>query len=76
MSKLMLIVRREYMAIVASKSFIAMTLLSPLILLLCAALPIGMAYINEQNADQETVTVIDQSAARYGLALKLSLIHI
>lgn len=72
MSKLMLIVRREYMAIVASKSFIAMTLLSPLILLLCAALPIGMAYINEQNADQETVTVIDQSAARYGLALKSS----
>lgn len=72
MSKLMLIVRREYMAIVASKSFIAMTLLSPLILLLCAALPIGMAYINEQNADQETVTVIDQSAARYGRALKSS----
>lgn len=72
MSKLMLIVRREYMAIVASKSFLAMTLLSPLILLLCAALPIGMAYINEQNADQETVTVIDQSAARYGLALKSS----
>ncbi len=72
MSKLMLIVRREYMAIVASKSFIAMTLLSPLILVLCVALPIGMAYINEQNADQETVTVIDQSAARYGLALKSS----
>lgn len=70
MNKLLIIIRREYMAIVGSKSFLVMTILSPLILLMCVAMPIVIEHFNDQASEQETVTVIDQSSRRYGLALK------
>ncbi len=70
MNKLLIIIRREYMAIVGSKSFLVMTILSPLILLMCVATPIVIEHFNDQASEQETVTVIDQSSRRYGLALK------
>lgn len=70
MNKLLIIIRREYRAIVGSKSFLVMTILSPLILLMCVATPIVIEHFNDQASEQETVTVIDQSSRRYGLALK------
>lgn len=82
MNKLPIIVRREYLAIVASKSFVVMTIISPLILILCIALPIAIEHFNNQMSEQLTITVIDQSAQHYGQSLKshdqykLSLIHI
>lgn len=70
MNKLFIIIRREYMAIVGSKSFLVMTILSPLILLMCIGAPIVIEHFNDQASEQETVTVIDQSSRHYGLALK------
>ncbi len=70
MNKLFIITRREYMSIVGSKSFLVMTILSPLILLMCIGAPIVIEHFNNQASEQEVVTVIDQSSQRYGLALK------
>ncbi len=70
MNKLPIIVRREYLAIVASKSFVVMTIISPLILILCIALPIAIEHFNNQMSEQLTITVIDQSAQHYGQSLK------
>ncbi len=62
MSKLRLIIQREYMALVGRKSFIVMTLLIPVIMVLCMVLPMWLAEINGSSTTQKTtVTVVDET---------------
>ena len=68
MSKLHLIIGREYMAIVGRKSFIVVTLLIPFLVLLCGAIPAVIGYFNATGSDVETVIVVDHSG-RYGNAI-------
>ena len=60
MNRLFLIVRREYLNIVARKSFIVMTLLIPLLSVLCMAAPALLMGLND--GDQKTVVVIDEGS--------------
>ena len=41
MNRLSLIIRREYMSLVARKSFIVTTLLMPVLMIACVLIPIG-----------------------------------
>ena len=68
MEKLKLIILREYMSIVGRKSFIVMTLLIPVIMILCMALPAAIGYFNNSASEAQTVAVIDESG-RYGGAI-------
>ena len=68
MNKLRLIIAREYMSIVGRKSFIIMTLGMPLLFILIAAVPIGMAYLNDKGSDVQQIAVIDETG-RYAAAL-------
>jgi len=59
MYKLKLIIKREFLAKVKNKSFIIMTILSPLIMVGMIAL---IAYLNIKNSEEErTIAYIDQS---------------
>ena len=58
-SRLGLIIQREYMSIVARKSFIVMTLLIPLLSVACFALPGLLSLIN--SGEQQAVAVVDES---------------
>ncbi|NCP20785.1 MAG: ABC transporter permease [Flavobacteriales bacterium CG_4_9_14_0_2_um_filter_35_242] len=59
MYKLKLIIKREFLAKVRNKSFIVMTILSPLIMVAMVAL---IAYLNIKNSEEvRTVAFIDQS---------------
>ncbi len=60
MNKLLIIIRREYLNIVARKSFIFMTLLIPLISVLCMAAPALLMGLND--GDQKKVVVIDEGS--------------
>ena len=68
MSKLKLIIAREYMSMVGRKSFIIMTILIPILMIACVLLPIGIGYLNHEGSDTESVAVIDETG-RYGSAL-------
>lgn len=68
MNKLKLIIAREYMAMVRSKSFLLTTLLMPLLMLLCGGVPVLIGYLNDAGSDAETVAVIDETG-RYAQAL-------
>ena len=68
MNKLRLIIAREYMSIVGRKSFIIMTLGMPLLFLLIAAVPVGLAYLNDKGSDVQQIAVIDETG-RYAAAL-------
>ena len=68
MEKLKLIILREYMSIVGRRSFIVMTLLIPVIMILCMALPAAIGYFNNSASEAQTVAVIDESG-RYGGAI-------
>ena len=68
MNKLRLIIAREYMSIVGRKSFIIMTLGMPLLFLLIAAVPVGLAYLNDKGSDIQQIAVIDETG-RYAAAL-------
>ena len=60
MSRLGLIIQREYLSIVAKKSFIFTTLLLPvLMVVLCGVLPILLA--NVKSDEKKVVAVVDQS---------------
>lgn len=69
MKKLKLIISREYMAMVKSKSFILTTLLMPLLILLCGGVPALIGYLNNAGSDTETVAVIDETG-KYARAIK------
>ena len=69
MSKLKLIIAREYMSMVGRKSFIIMTILIPILMIACVLLPIGIGYLNHDGSDTENVAVIDETG-RYGSAIE------
>ena len=60
MNRLFIIIRREYLNIVARKSFIVMTLLIPLISVLCMAAPMLLMGLND--GEQRTVVVVDEGS--------------
>ena len=60
MNRLFIIIRREYFNIVGRKSFIVMTLLIPVLSLLCMAAPVLLMGLND--SDQKTIVVIDEGA--------------
>lgn len=68
MKKLKLIIAREYKSVVMSKSFILMTLLMPLLIVVCGGVPALIGYLNDAGSDVEKVAIIDESG-RYGAAV-------
>ena len=60
MNRIFLIIRREYLNIVARKSFIVMTLLIPIISLLCMAAPALLMELNDSEV--KNVVVIDEGS--------------
>ncbi|MDO4510329.1 MAG: ABC transporter permease [Bacteroidales bacterium] len=65
MNKLLLIIQREYMSLVARKSFLVITLLVPVLIVVIGAIP---ALISEFNSSSsvEAVTVIDETGRLSG----------
>ena len=56
------------MSLVGSKSFIIMTLLIPFLFIIIAAVPVGMAWLNDKGSDVQEIAVIDETD-RYAAAL-------
>lgn len=69
MDKLRLIIAREYMSIVGRKSFIILTLLLPLLIVGCGALPFLMESLNNSGNQTEQIAVIDETG-KYAAALQ------
>ncbi len=70
MKKLPLIIAHEYKAIASKKSFIIMTLLIPVLMIVIGAIPVLFAYLNNStDTHVERIAVIDQSEQQYGKAL-------
>lgn len=67
MNKLLLIVQREYMSLVARKSFIVITLLVPFLIVIIAAIPAIISELNSASTSIETVTVIDETGKLSGV---------
>lgn len=67
MNKLLLIIQREYMALVARKSFIVITLLVPFLFVIIAAIPVITSELNSASSSIETVTVIDETGRLSGV---------
>lgn len=61
MKRLKLIIAREYMSMIGRKSFIVMTILMPVLLLLIIAVPLAIGYLNDAGSDVEKVAVIDET---------------
>lgn len=72
MSKVSLVIQREYLSRVKKKSFIVMTLLGPILL---AALMIVPIYLSMQKPDVRKVEVIDESYLFRDLIPDKKLIH-
>ena len=75
MSKLRLIIAREYMSMVGRKSFIIMTILIPILMIACVLLPIGIGYLNHEGSDTENVAVIDETGRYAGAIADTDLFH-
>ncbi|MBQ7942112.1 MAG: ABC transporter permease [Muribaculaceae bacterium] len=60
MNRLFLIIRREYLNIVARKSFIVMTLLIPVLSLLCMAAPALLMGLND--GERKNVVIVDEGS--------------
>ena len=69
MEKLRLIIAREYMSTVSSKSFIVMKILMPVLMIVIIAVPLLIGYLNDAGSDVEQVAVIDETG-RYGQAIE------
>ena len=69
MNKLRLIIAREYLSIVGRKSFILMTLLLPLLMVVIVAIPVWLAWLNDKGSETQQIAVIDETG-RYAAALK------
>ncbi len=67
MNKLLLIIQREYMSLVARKSFIVITLLVPFLFVIIAAIPVITSKLNSASSEIETVTVIDETGQLSGV---------
>ena len=64
MNKLGLIIKREYMSIVGKKSFLVMTFLIPIIIVLCMLIPFLLTKMNNDSAtEKQNVTIIDETGA-------------
>ena len=61
MNKLLLIIQREYMSLVARKSFIVITILVPFLFIIIASIPVLTSKLNSASSSLETVTVIDET---------------
>lgn len=68
MKKLKLIIAREYMSMLGRKSFIVMTILMPVLMIVLIAIPALIAYLNDAGSDQEKVAIIDETG-HYGAAI-------
>ena len=68
MNKLRLIIAREYMSLVGRKSFIVMTLLIPILIIIIGAIPVLLGYLNDKGSSTQQIAVIDDSG-RYAAAL-------
>ncbi len=69
MDKLRLIIAREYMSIVGRKSFIILTLLLPVLIIACGALPILMESINTSGDQAQQIAVSDKTG-KFAAALQ------
>ena len=69
MDKLRLIIAREYMSIVGRKSFIILTLLLPLLIVLFGSMPFLMESLNNSGNQTEQIAVIDETG-KYAAALE------
>jgi ABC-2 type transport system permease protein len=58
MSKISLIIKREYLTRVKKKSFIVMTILGPILM---AALFIVPVYLSQMGGDTKTIQVVDET---------------
>ena len=67
MNKISLIIQREYITRVKKKSFIIMTLLSPIIFAAIAVVP---TWLSSQEDTKEKVIVVDDATKHYAQALK------
>ncbi|MCI6169213.1 MAG: ABC transporter permease [Muribaculaceae bacterium] len=67
MNRLSLIIRREYMSLVARKSFIVTTLLMPVLMIACVLIPIGISMANEKTTERTTIAVIDETQQLAGV---------
>lgn len=65
MNRLFIIIRREYLNIVARKSFIVMTLLIPLLSILCMVAPMLLVGLNE--GEQKNVVIVDDGSQLAGV---------
>ncbi|MBQ4138323.1 MAG: ABC transporter permease [Muribaculaceae bacterium] len=64
MNNLGLIIKREYMSIVGRKSFLVMTLLIPIIIVICMLIPVLLTKMNNESATEtQQVTVIDETGS-------------
>lgn len=66
-NRFFLIVQREYLAIVAKKSFLVVTLLAPIIMIGLMCIPAFL--MNMNSSDQRNVSIVDMSG-KYGTELK------
>ena len=57
--RFMLVMQREYLSIVAKKSFIISTLLAPVIMLALVAIPALLMTVN--NSDSRLISIIDET---------------
>ena len=67
MNKLLLIIQREYMSLVARKSFIVITILVPFLFIIIASIPVLTSKLNSASSSLETVTVIDETGHLSGV---------
>jgi len=75
MNKLRLIIAREYLSIVGRKSFIVMTLLIPVLMLLIGIIPVGLAWLNDRGSEAKQVAVIDETGRYAGAIADTELYH-
>ena len=64
MNNFLIVLRKEYMAIVGKKSFIIMTFLTPVLMLLLGAIPALLGVFARDTSDKEVV-VVDQTGKYY-----------
>lgn len=75
MSKMLLIIKREYLAIVGRKSFIIMTLLIPLLLVLLMLLPMWLSDLNANSASQKTTVMVIDETGKLNGAIPSDAVH-
>lgn len=70
MKKLKLIIQHEYMTIVGRKSFIIMTILIPVLMIVLGCMPLLFAYINDSADSSVTHIAVIDSSPGFGNAFR------